>query len=125
MASPAPVRYYTDDPQVDDADKSPRMASPATDRYASAEVVAKSETPLGASGKQVRRVRIVRSDSKYPLVRIEETVTRAAGAAGEDTVTDQKAMVADHLMVKRAPGVTEDAFFKTIAKDGGTFRKNI
>jgi subtilisin family serine protease len=125
MASPAPVRYYTDDPQVDDADKSPRMASPATDRYASAEVVAKSETPLGASGKQVRRVRIVRTDSKYPLVRIEETVTRATGAAGADTVTDQKAMVADHLMVKRAPGVTEDAFFKTIATDGGTIREKI
>ena len=122
MASPAPVRYYTDDPQVDDADKAPQMASPAADRYASAEVVAQSETPLGASGEQVRRVRIVRRESKYPLVRIEETVTRAAGA---DTVTDQKAMVADHLMVKRAPGVTEDAFFKAIAKDGGTIRKKI
>ena len=122
MASPAPVRYYTDDQQGDDAEKSPRMAGPTTDRYTSAEVVAKSETPLDPSGKQVRRVRIVRTESKYPLVRIEETVTHAAGA---DTVSDQKEMVADHLIVKRAPDATEEAFFETIANDGGTIRKKM
>lgn len=79
---------------------SPQMASPTTDRYASDEVVAKSETPLDASGGRVRRVRIVRTAFKYPLVRVEETVSRAAGA---DTVIDQKAMLASLPASERPP----------------------
>jgi subtilisin family serine protease/methionine-rich copper-binding protein CopC len=92
------------------------------DRYPNAEVVAQSEMPLDGSGAQVQRVRILRTEFKYPLVRIEETVTRTAGA---EKVTDSKEMVADHLMVKRSPEVTEEAFIAAITDEGGTIRKKI
>ncbi len=90
--------------------------------YRDAETLEERETAL--DGESVRRVRIVRTDMKYPLVRVEEKVTRD-GATGKETATIVSEMVADHVLVRLRPGVTEDDLLALNARHGTTIRKKM
>jgi subtilisin family serine protease len=51
----------------------------------------------------VQRVRVVRSDFKYPFLRVEQR-TRRDAATGAESVLDEAEVVADHLLVRLVPG---------------------
>src|SRR5215210_1996161 len=76
------------------------------DTFADAERVLTKDYPPDADG-QVKRVTILRTAMKYPLIRVEETLVRE-GHAGQQRVIDRKEMVADHVLVKLQPGLGEN-----------------
>ncbi|MFA6289349.1 MAG: S8 family serine peptidase [Opitutaceae bacterium] len=89
-----------------------------------AEAIASEETASGTEGV-VKRTRIVKtSHFKYPMLRIEETVRPAAGTEPEQ-VLSQKAVVADHIVVKMNPEATEAELKALVAGYGGKIRKKM
>jgi subtilisin family serine protease len=89
-----------------------------------AEAIASEETALGPEGV-VKRTRIVRTPHfKYPMLRIEETV-RPADGNGPEQVLSQKAVVADHIVVKMDPKATEAELKALVAEYGGKIRKKM
>lgn len=89
-----------------------------------AEAIASEETALGPEGV-VTRTRIVKtSHFKYPMLRIEEKVRPAAGSEPEQ-VLSQKAVVADHIVVKMKPEATEAELKALVAEYGGRIRKKM
>jgi hypothetical protein len=77
-------------------------------------VVDSRETKLDESGK-VKRERLVRTDFKYPVLRVTEVVTK------EGQVLSQQAMVADHILIRLREGVSEENLAGLLAKHGGRF----
>ncbi|MBE7496237.1 MAG: S8 family serine peptidase [Verrucomicrobiaceae bacterium] len=63
-------------------------------------------SPAGEKGadERLHRVRILRAESPFSLLRVEEELT-PSGSDGGLEITRQNAMVADHLLVKAAEGV--------------------
>ena len=80
-------------------------------------IIDKKDVPL--SNELLRETRLLKSDFKYPLVRVERTVRRDA-ASGEDTVEREEIMVGSHLLVKPQVGVSETAFATAVKRTGGT-----
>src|SRR6266851_10146522 len=78
---------------------------PPSSLLTNVQVVAARETSPDAQGRFIR-TRLVKASFKYPLVRVEETLTTDA-ATGAETVLHRIEMVGDHIMVKLRPGVTE------------------
>lgn len=68
-----------------------------------------------------QRIRIVRTDFKYPLIRLEETF-RHNDQTGADILIQQTAMVADHMVVKLAPGTNASAFSTAVTAAGASIR---
>jgi hypothetical protein len=77
------------------------------DRFPGAEQLDARESAPDTQG-HITRTRLVRTDFKYPLVRLEETVARN-GTAGDETLVRQTAMAGDHIMVKARPGTSPAA----------------
>ena len=100
----------------------PALQPAAVDRYPGATVLSQKETPA-ADGK-ITRSRLVKTALKYPLLRVEDTLVRGA-AGGADRLVKQRAMVADHVMVKAKAGVAAADFEKMLARHGATVRKRI
>ncbi len=92
---------------------------PARDRWPQAETLALGEGPV--FGEIRTRVRIVKADFKHPLLRLEEAYRVDAGT-GAETLLAQEAMVADHLILEPAPGVTADDLAPLLPPLGGTLR---
>ena len=92
-----------------------------TDRWAQAQVLQEKTTPHPTDPEQVTRVRLLRTDFKYPLVRVEETLQLSPGGAAP-TLVSQVSMVADHLVVKLAAGADRAALEQALAALGGTLR---
>ena len=82
-------------------------------------------SPIGVAtdGKQ-HRVRLLKTDFRYPLLRVEEDLT-APKAGGEPEITKQKAMVADHLLVKAAEGVDKTRLSESVKALGGSVMNQI
>lgn len=68
-----------------------------------------------------RRVRIVKADFKYPLVRLEEEVWTDPNT-GKQTVKRLRASVADHLMVGLKPRADEKAAQEILEHNGYRIR---
>ncbi len=98
------------------------QAAKFIDRYADAPVLSRSESST-ADGK-ILRVRIVKTDFKYPLLRIENVIAKDP-QTGAETLTAQTAMVADHVLVKSKPGVEAADFQALLARAGATLRRRI
>ena len=98
------------------------QAAKVIDRYADAPVLSRSES-ITADGK-ILRVRIVKTDFKYPLLRIENVIAKDP-QTGAETLTAQTAMVADHVLVKSKPGVEAADFQALLARTGATLRRRI
>lgn len=76
-----------------------------SDRYRDADILSMEETTVDA-GRTIRRHRLIRTEFKYPLLQVEDTLERTP-PTGRETIVAQRAMVADHIMVKLRPGVGE------------------
>jgi len=90
-------------------------------RLASAEVLESREGQPDADGL-FERLRLVRTDMKYPLVRIEETF-RAADSSGEPIRFT--AAVADHMLVRVLDGLSEGKVATIAAQHGFSVRKKM
>ena len=98
------------------------LASAAVeDRWPQALVMSEASSPDAADPALRHRVRIVRADSKYPLLRLEETLRRDP-VTGADALLAQMAMVADHVMLKPASGADEPALLAAVSAAGATIR---
>ena len=73
---------------------------------------------------EFRRVSLVRTPLKYPLVRLEQVIRRD-GHLNEEHVVRQVAAVADHLVVKTQPGLDEAAVAELAQKHGGRIRRKL
>lgn len=77
------------------------------------------DAPEKLAGRQ--RVRIVKSDFKYPLLRLEESVSTDE-KTGEENITLVRASVADHVMIGLRPGSDEAAVQRILEDKGYTIR---
>lgn len=94
------------------------------DRYSMAEVldmrvVTDPKNPLLRT-----RFRLVRTDFKYPLVRVEDRL-QLPKEGGEPRLMHQSAMVADHVLVKLNQGFTKTNLLTVIQPMGGRVRKEL
>lgn len=71
-----------------------------------------------------RRLRLVKFDFKYPLIRTVETMARDP-KTGRARMVSRQAMVADHVLVKLRPGATEAHLVQAAQKHGGAIRKKM
>jgi subtilisin family serine protease len=102
----------------------PGMAAvPRTDSWAGAQTVASAEE-RAADGKSVNRIRVVKTDFKYPLLRLEETWA-IDPSDGRESLLKQSSMVADHVMVKPRPGLGERELAAFTARHGLAVRSRL
>ena len=94
----APVSAPSD--LSDESDLSDATAEP-TDRYADCEVLDERVGELRPDGR-CERVRIVRTEEKYPLLRVAEVVQ----GSRSPVLLSQIAMAADHVTLKVKPGTS-------------------
>jgi len=107
------------------ADK-PEPVLPAKNLKVS-EVLALRETSLDKTG-HIQRLRVVKTDFKYPNICINETILKKRDkVSGQETETvlDQKAIVADHIVVGLRPGMTEKDLKKVCQKFGVNIRRTL
>ncbi len=96
---------------------------PILDRFVGAEIVASQTSPT--SDPQVRRRKqLVRTLFKYPLVRVEETLSTDP-KTGQDILVEQLAMVGDHVIVRLKEGRTRDDLAVEVAQHGFEIRDEI
>lgn len=90
------------------------------DRFAAGKVLAERERPIPGLAGRFQRQRLVRSDFKYPLLRVDEVISRVSGS--DELLERQTAYVADHVMVKVRPGVDEKRLVQALARFGAAVR---
>ena len=101
-------------------------ARPIEDRFAKAATVWETETAAGKDRQWVQRIRLVRTDLKYPLVRLEETLRRVPTPTGSrDFLLQQIAMVGDHLLVRTTPGTRKEFLGAQVSRFGGSVRRRL
>lgn len=66
----------------------------------------------GPEPNQSTRIKILKTDFKYPLVRSEEVIDNQTGA-----VLDREEMAADHLLVSLPPGADPAAFLRSVGPE--------
>ena len=71
------------------------------------------------------KIRVVKTDFKYPLVRVKEKFWRPANAVDgdQDRMVGQTAMIADHLIVQVADGFNEQSLSQAAARYGAFVRR--
>lgn len=81
------------------------------EHYNNSEFVYQTTQVSTTEDNTYNRITIVKTEGKYPLVRVEDTIreTSITGAAVQSLV-NSKAMVADHVIVKLKDGVNEGQF---------------
>lgn len=122
--SPTPLQKKI--PVPDRASEEAQSGVPSTsprDPYAHLPVLSSKETPIGRDGT-FSRIRVVRSELKYPLIRVEERFIRDANS-GEDQLTQRIAMVADHLLLRLEDGYTEKDLESLSEQLGMKIRKSM
>lgn len=101
----------------------PRSAPTRTDRYETAKEI--SVTVSGPDAKGVfTRERLIRTSGKYPLLRVEDRMN-ADPRKGTASLLSQRAMAADHIIVKLRPGVPAGKLDGILAAVGGRIHKKI
>lgn len=108
-AKPAadPSRVSTPSPQGDPAERFP--------------VVVEKESPVPGSN-EVRRHRLVKTDSRYPLWRVDDTITYDTGTRRTNTLR-RSIMVGDHVLVQLRPGATREGLARMARTHGAEVRK--
>ncbi len=101
----------------------PPDRSPAQDHFAGIAPIAERTLPT-ATPHVYTRERLMRASTKYPLVRIEETVA-IDPRTGAETLWGQRAMAADHVLVRLRPGQTREALVAAVVQHGFTIRRDI
>ncbi|MCX7590027.1 MAG: hypothetical protein N2255_00200, partial [Kiritimatiellae bacterium] len=99
------------------------QATPVRDRYADASVVASRSETISHEGL-IKRVRIVRTEGSFPLIRVEDTLRKDV-ITGRHVLVSQIAMVADHIMVKLRTEASEAELETINEKLGGTIRRKM
>jgi subtilisin family serine protease len=97
----------------------PRQVIPGTsvrERLGEAELLATKESVL--PNGTVRRSRLLKIAGKFPFVIFEGTLPERDPNAPDEMLTAAIAKVADHMLVRPASGVSEDAF-RTVLKEAG------
>jgi len=75
-------------------------------------------------GHSVELIRIVRTDFKYPLLRVAETWTTDP-VTGTSERTRTSCSVADHVVVRLRPGVSEDQLLAVCRRNGCQIRHHL
>lgn len=91
------------------------------DRWGKTQTVVEASYPDQTDPAFTRRVRIVRSSFKYPLLRIEEVLRHDSGS-GANILINQNTMVADHVLVTPAGGSDATAFRDALKSAGYSVR---
>lgn len=86
------------------------------------QIVEQRRLPGNAAG-QVHEISVYQTDFKHPLVRVERLLKMLP--SGQEEVLNSVSMVADHLMVKRLPDVTEEAFEVRLRILSATIRRRL
>jgi subtilisin family serine protease len=89
-------------------------------RSPEAVVILERSVPLPSG--QIKRERLLKTEMKYPLIKVEEVVIPQKGNHKEKG-SRGVAMVADHVIVMPKEGVTEAEFLQQVAATGGTVLK--
>ena len=101
----------------------PVECSPIEDRFAGLEPIAQEILPTTVANVFERK-RLVRASTKYPFVRVEETIMIDPGT-GIETLWAQRAMAADHVLVRLRPGQSRDALESVVEQHGFAIRRDI
>ena len=102
----------------------PGTPSQKDDPTATMPVLALKEIGDPATPGLIRRIRIVKSNFKYPLWRVEEVV-RQAPSGQPDTVLSRNIMIADHAMIRLTEASDMKKLQTLVASLGLTIRKNM
>lgn len=95
----------------------------SADLYAGAELLAQRILPPDAAGA-IRRKRLVRTGSKYPLTLVDEYWQPVPGHSGLRLVR-QLAMVGDHVMVRLRQGHSEAELLAAVKAQGFELRRRM
>ncbi len=99
---------------------------PIADRFAKAPVIWTTERTGGTNHEFIQRIRLVRTEMKYPLVRLDEVLHRVQTPDGpKEFLLQQLALVGDHLMLRPVPGMTSDQLASQISRIGGRIRSRL
>ncbi|MDF3059312.1 MAG: hypothetical protein K0R17_3527 [Rariglobus sp.] len=99
----------------------PGLSQAIEDRWPNAAPLAEASSPHPANAAYRHRVRLVRIDFKYPLVRLEETLYLDK-EKGSEVLVAQVAMVADHVLVKIPLGANEQKLNAILSPKGAAIR---
>lgn len=91
-----------------------------SDLWTTGQTLAEASAPSPDPSLRLR-IRIIRTDLKYPLIRLEETFRRD-DQTGADILIQQIAMVADHMVVKLTPGSNASEFSAAVTSAGASIR---
>lgn len=83
---------------------------PTSNHYKVKEIVSTYETPLNKNERSlqtIERKKILKTDFKYPLIRVVDTVVKNP-MTGAETIKGHSEVVADQMIVKLLPGQTID-----------------
>jgi subtilisin family serine protease len=90
--------------------------------FAKAKVLKERATPPDGQGR-FTKTRLVEAEGKYPFLRVEEVWQK--GAAGEEVLVDEKAMVADHFVVRVREKTARTELETFLTGFGGSIRRAI
>ncbi len=107
---------------VSDSEKT--IASTHKNPFGKKGTIISSHKSLPDSNGHVEEVKIVKTDFKYPYLRVVETFLKDP-VSGVEKVLKQEAMVADHLIVKLAAGVGEPSLETLNQKYGAKILKKM
>lgn len=102
----------------------PAPTAQVADPTASLPVIASKDVSDPALPGLVRRIRIVKANFKYPLLRVEEVV-RPGGTGQAGTLLSRNIMVADHVMVRLNADADLGKLQSLVNTLGLTVRKNM
>lgn len=110
-------------PPTPDQPMKPSKASPSKDppRDPDNELLAVEDTQPDSYGKFIRK-KIFKTKLAYPLVRVDEE-RQLSGVS--EILLHQKSYIADHLMVKLAPGKSEFELQKIVTQVGAKIRNKV
>jgi hypothetical protein len=85
----------------------PIIGASASEVFPHAEMLAEREVVMGKASsprdlREIKRIKILKTDFKYPLIRSEERIQRNP-MTGEERRIERRDMVANHLIVKLQP----------------------
>lgn len=123
QVSPSSRRGETSNHQTPPSDEDVPIAALQKDPYQDKPILFQRETKPDPNGN-FTRLTVVRTTSKYPLVRIDEKMNKNYSTQEEHAVS-RVAMVADHVMVRLDPRYSESDFQTHLKKMGFEIRRAV